>query len=159
MSRMTLVAGLAVTDALRPSVGLKWPNDIVVGDLKIGGILTESTDGLVVVGLGLNVFWASPPAGMGAVLASDPGEEYSHGIALRWAEAFLGRTALGPAHWGRDEYLRCCTTIGRAIEWEPAGAGMAVGVNDEGALLVDFGSGVIALHAGAIREVTPRRRP
>jgi len=159
MARITLVAGLAVTDVLRLPIGLEWPNDIVVGDLKIGGILTESTDGLVVVGFGLNLFWESPPPGMGAVHASDPGEEYPHGIALRWVEALLGRIAAGPTHWGRDEYLTFCTTVGRSIEWEPAGSGVAVDVNDEGALLVDNGSGEIALYAGTVRGVSPQRRP
>jgi BirA family transcriptional regulator, biotin operon repressor / biotin---[acetyl-CoA-carboxylase] ligase len=38
---------------------LKWPNDVLVGDCKLAGILAErSATGSVVIGLGLNVRWA-----------------------------------------------------------------------------------------------------
>ena len=155
MARITLVAGLAATDVLPSSVDLKWPNDIVTSGFKVGGILTESIDGLVVVGLGLNVFWESPPLGMTAVHKSDPGAEHADLLARRWADALLDRMVAGPTRWGRDEYVARCATVGRSIEWEPAGSGIAVGVDDDGALLVDSGSGVSALYAGAIREVRP----
>ncbi|MCR5004824.1 MAG: biotin--[acetyl-CoA-carboxylase] ligase, partial [Clostridiales bacterium] len=61
---LTLVAGMAVRDALEELYGLdafiKWPNDIIVRDRKICGILTEMTmEDLemsgVVVGIGINV--------------------------------------------------------------------------------------------------------
>ncbi len=155
MARITLVAGLAATDVLPDSIGLKWPNDVMVGDQKIGGIISESADGLVVVGFGMNVFWKSPPVGMGAVHASDPGEKYSRVTAERWAEALLDRIGAGVGNWGREQYLARCTTIGRVIEWEPGGSGLAVGVADDGALLVESGSKVIPLYAGAIRDIRP----
>ena len=155
MPKIALVAGLALTDFLPESIRLKWPNDIVSDDLKIGGILTESSDGLVVVGLGLNIYWASPPEGMGAVHGSDPGEEHSHRVAERWADVFLHRIEAGPVAWGRAEYLARCTTIGRSIEWEPEGSGIAVGIGDDGALLVDSEAGEVALYAGAVRDVRP----
>lgn len=58
--------GVAVAEACRAvtgvEVGLKWPNDLVVGGRKLGGILAESVStgdhlDAVVVGLGLNVSW------------------------------------------------------------------------------------------------------
>jgi BirA family biotin operon repressor/biotin-[acetyl-CoA-carboxylase] ligase len=153
--KISLVAGLAVTDFLPESVRLKWPNDLVSGDLKMGGILTEASEGLVVVGLGLNIFWALPPTGMGAVHASDPGEEHSHRVAERWAEAFLQRIEAGPTAWGRADYLARCTTIGRSIEWEPAGSGVAIGIGSDGELLIDSEDGEVALYAGEVREVRP----
>jgi BirA family biotin operon repressor/biotin-[acetyl-CoA-carboxylase] ligase len=61
---VTLAAGLAALDALDvlgmldPSevTGLKWPNDIVIGDRKLAGILAEADGaGAVVVGMGCNV--------------------------------------------------------------------------------------------------------
>ena len=155
MPKISLVAGLALTDFLPDSVRLKWPNDVVSDDLKMGGILTESIDGLVVVGLGLNIYWALPPEGMGAVHATDPGEEHSHRVAEQWAEVFLQRIEAGPTDWGRDEYLARCTTIGRPIEWDPDGSGIAIGIGDDGALLIDSQAGEVALYAGAVRNVRP----
>lgn len=61
---LSLAVGLAVATALSrygvPGVGLKWPNDIMVGNAKLGGILIEmQMDGdgrcLVVIGVGLNL--------------------------------------------------------------------------------------------------------
>lgn len=61
-SQLTLVAGLAVCAALsslhpKVSCGLKWPNDLVVKEKKLSGILSEydPKPGKVVMGLGLNV--------------------------------------------------------------------------------------------------------
>jgi BirA family biotin operon repressor/biotin-[acetyl-CoA-carboxylase] ligase len=60
---LTRRVGLAAVDACRESAGvtahLKWPNDVLVGDRKLAGILAErGAAGFVVVGLGLNVRWA-----------------------------------------------------------------------------------------------------
>lgn len=64
LSGLSLAVGLAVASALRGTgamdVGVKWPNDIVVGDRKLGGILIElQGDALgptaAVIGIGINV--------------------------------------------------------------------------------------------------------
>lgn len=62
---LSLVFGVAVAEALElagvESVGLKWPNDVFVGDAKLGGILIELQGELeegfvrVVAGIGMNV--------------------------------------------------------------------------------------------------------
>ena len=62
LAALSLVAGVAVARALRGlgarSVELKWPNDLVVGSAKLGGILVETRAQagatLAVVGVGLN---------------------------------------------------------------------------------------------------------
>ena len=66
-SRLTMISSLAVADALKSfgvETGIKWPNDLVVGDRKICGILTETTAvggeiDFAVVGIGVNVDWGS----------------------------------------------------------------------------------------------------
>jgi BirA family biotin operon repressor/biotin-[acetyl-CoA-carboxylase] ligase len=64
MEVMSLRVGLAVADALEPllsrPVQVKWPNDLLVGDRKVGGILCEArwqggVLGWVAVGVGVNV--------------------------------------------------------------------------------------------------------
>jgi BirA family transcriptional regulator, biotin operon repressor / biotin---[acetyl-CoA-carboxylase] ligase len=59
IQQLSLVAGLAVAetveDALQLSAQLKWPNDVMINRRKIAGILAEARDGIVVLGIGLNV--------------------------------------------------------------------------------------------------------
>ena len=56
---MPLWGGLAVADALRDRCGvdasLKWPNDVLVGEQKVCGLLAEAVGDAVVLGIGLNV--------------------------------------------------------------------------------------------------------
>ena len=61
-----IVVGYMVAKALRSlghDVYLKWPNDIVTADLrKVGGILLEERDGVVMAGIGINLACAPEPA-------------------------------------------------------------------------------------------------
>ncbi len=75
--QLSLVAGISLFDAIRATTDLapdaelrlKWPNDILMGTAKMGGILVESTSArgspgfLAVLGFGLNV--ASAPDDLG----------------------------------------------------------------------------------------------
>jgi BirA family biotin operon repressor/biotin-[acetyl-CoA-carboxylase] ligase len=58
-AQLSLVAGVAVADAVEQELGLttqiKWPNDVLVNRKKVAGILAEARDGAVVVGIGINV--------------------------------------------------------------------------------------------------------
>lgn len=57
LAALPLVAGVAVARALRAlgaPVALKWPNDLVLGEAKLGGILVESRAGVAVIGVGIN---------------------------------------------------------------------------------------------------------
>jgi BirA family biotin operon repressor/biotin-[acetyl-CoA-carboxylase] ligase len=58
LAALSLVAGVATARALRDlgtRVQLKWPNDLVVGGAKLGGILVESRNGnYAVIGIGIN---------------------------------------------------------------------------------------------------------
>lgn len=56
--RMSLAAGVAIVEVLQVlglEAMLKWPNDIYIGDKKLGGILIEKVNDLLIVGVGLNV--------------------------------------------------------------------------------------------------------
>ncbi|MFN2628264.1 MAG: biotin--[acetyl-CoA-carboxylase] ligase [Gaiellaceae bacterium] len=59
LPELTLVAGVAVADAVEEALGLaaqiKWPNDVMMNRKKVAGILAEARDGAVVVGIGVNV--------------------------------------------------------------------------------------------------------
>jgi BirA family biotin operon repressor/biotin-[acetyl-CoA-carboxylase] ligase len=57
--QLSLVAGLATAEAIRELTGLspsiRWPNDVLINDLKVAGILVEARNNAVVVGIGINV--------------------------------------------------------------------------------------------------------
>lgn len=77
-SCVTLLAGLAVRRALAPYCGsnlnLKWPNDIRLGEKKIGGVLCELVSGsgqsILIIGIGINVNRAHFPEKIRATAAS-----------------------------------------------------------------------------------------
>lgn len=53
------LAGLALSRAVEQTTGvvtqIRWPNDVIAGDKKLGGILCEGRNGAVAVGIGLNL--------------------------------------------------------------------------------------------------------
>jgi BirA family biotin operon repressor/biotin-[acetyl-CoA-carboxylase] ligase len=59
LPELSLVAALAAAEAIEGGTGLtaqiKWPNDVMLNRRKVAGILSELSDGTVVVGIGMNV--------------------------------------------------------------------------------------------------------
>jgi BirA family biotin operon repressor/biotin-[acetyl-CoA-carboxylase] ligase len=57
--QLSLVAGLSAAEAIRGitrlSPSIRWPNDLLLEERKVAGILIEAKDGAVVVGVGMNV--------------------------------------------------------------------------------------------------------
>jgi BirA family transcriptional regulator, biotin operon repressor / biotin---[acetyl-CoA-carboxylase] ligase len=58
LPELSLVAALAAAEAIEEATGLtaqiKWPNDVMLNRRKVSGILSELSDGVVVVGIGIN---------------------------------------------------------------------------------------------------------
>jgi BirA family biotin operon repressor/biotin-[acetyl-CoA-carboxylase] ligase len=59
LAELSLVAGHAVAEAITAATGLsptiKHPNDVLIGGLKVAGVLAEAAEGRVVLGIGINV--------------------------------------------------------------------------------------------------------
>ena len=132
---------------------VKWPNDLVTGRGKVGGILLEASGGVVVAGIGANLFWPDPPAGSAALLSEDPGPDLAGEIGVDWSVELLRRVEYGSERWGRAEYVAGCTTLGREITWEPAGQGRAMDIAADGALVVETSSGVLRLVATEVSHI------
>jgi BirA family transcriptional regulator, biotin operon repressor / biotin---[acetyl-CoA-carboxylase] ligase len=141
---VSLAAGAAMAEAIAGTAGLdahcKWPNDLLVGEAKVGGILAESdveggTVRHVVLGVGVNL---DPPAGVpdAAGIGADDEE--------RLVTAFVGRMAalLGDEPAAIVEAWRArADTLGRRVEATTVEGvvvrGVAADVDPTGALLVD----------------------
>ena len=129
---VTLAAGVAAAEACRAVAGvaarLKWPNDVLSDEGKLGGILSEQVGDAAVVGLGLNLGWA--PEG-GACLG--PAVDRDALLA-----AYL--SALDDPGDVLARYRALCSTLGRRVRVELQGTtveGRADDVDDQGRLVVD----------------------
>jgi BirA family biotin operon repressor/biotin-[acetyl-CoA-carboxylase] ligase len=150
MRPLSLMAGVAVTRVLE-GVGLKWPNDVMIGDAKVGGILVERSAAVTVIGLGLNLWWESIPEGMGAVYQDDPGESAHAEIGALWGAETM--ELIDDDGWPVDEYRRVSVTIGREVIWEPEGRGRAVDIAEDGALIVAGPDGLQRVRSGEIHHL------
>jgi BirA family biotin operon repressor/biotin-[acetyl-CoA-carboxylase] ligase len=174
---LPLLSGLAVIEGVRRVTGvaatLKWPNDVLVGDQKVAGILVQRVEGpagaVAVVGVGLNVSSTRAelpvPTATSLELAGAPAVDRAVllGAVL---EAFTTRYDAWRAERGqglRASYVAACSTVGRAVRVELPGEdpleGLAVGVDAEGRLEVDVGTRVRALAAGDVVHVRPAAQP
>ena len=158
-----MAAGLAAVEACRVAAGveaaLKWPNDVVVPDGKLGGILSEAHGGGVVVGLGLNVDWGDEPLPEGGVsLAGLAGRRVerpiSRGEVLVPYLVALDRRCDQAQETVVGDWQSACTTIGREVRVELPDRtleGVATGVTDDGRLIVDG----VTVSAGDVVHLRP----
>ena len=145
----SLMAGVAAARVLK-NVGLKWPNDLMSDGAKVGGILVERADELV-VGMGVNLWWPDAPEGIGALHNADPGALLHARIAGLWAAELM--RLVDTDHWPLDEYRSLCSTLGKTISWEPDGQGTAVDIAGDGGLVVEVSGGRQTLTSGAIKHL------
>ena len=86
-----LLAGMAARRSIEANTGvlpgLKWPNDLVTEQGKVGGLLVEAADGDIIVGCGINLWWPQAPGGFAGVVNEDPGSELVVSVARDWADS------------------------------------------------------------------------
>jgi BirA family biotin operon repressor/biotin-[acetyl-CoA-carboxylase] ligase len=153
---LPLLTGVAVATAVREAAGLaatlKWPNDVLIGDRKLAGILAEQSGDAIVIGVGLNVSTpgdALPlaPGGLRATSLLAEGANVARDGLLIEALRQLERCYLAfradpdPARAGIGaSYRALCTTLGRDVRVELPGSrlveGVAEDVDAQGRLLV-----------------------
>ncbi|MES9543294.1 biotin--[acetyl-CoA-carboxylase] ligase [Spirillospora sp. NPDC049024] len=148
-------------------VRLKWPNDVLVGDRKLAGILAEMVDGGLVVGVGLNVGLREDelpvPTATSLAIEGAPLSDRApllRAILREFATWYREWTALDgdPESSGlRTAYRDLCATLGREVRVElPGGerlAGTARDVDETGRLVVAGPGGERAVSAGDVVHV------
>lgn len=171
--RLGLAVALAARDACRTvaPVDLKWPNDLVARDgRKAGGLLIETViDGervsAATIGIGINVNWAvaeMPPeiAGSATSLAELAGAPFDRGALLA---ALLERldaelAAIEAGGSPLDRYRVACRTLGSEVSVEVGSRtidGVAVAIDDAGALVVETSTGRETVTSGEVIRVRP----
>ena len=150
---LPLLAGVAVVEAVRRvadvDAALKWPNDLLVGGRKCGGVLVEVHDGAVVVGIGVNTSLTAAelpvPAATSLALAGAAADRdpLLRALLRRLADHYRRWLAAGgdPVASGlRENYLLHCSTVGRDVRIDlPGGAsvsGPAEDIDADGRVVV-----------------------
>jgi BirA family biotin operon repressor/biotin-[acetyl-CoA-carboxylase] ligase len=159
---LPLVIGVGVAQGIQRGtsldVQLKWPNDVVVGSLKVAGILAERLhDGSVVVGVGINVDHADGELPPGAASLRSLGHVVDRAEVL---VAVLEAVALAYRGWaaGSDPvglYTDLSATLGGEVNVDLGDrviAGRAVKLGPGGELVVRDASGLD--HVLAAGDVT-----
>ena len=165
-AHLPLLVGLAATEAIeRTCPGLRarieWPNDVTLSDRKVAGILCEGVRSLVVAGLGINT--RTPPGGFQGALAdratdltSAWGRPPDRGaLAGALIAALRGRSAAASSVLSLEE--RQALSARDALEGRPVvttqhGPGLAMGIAEDGALVVEREDGRrVHVRAGSVR--------
>ncbi len=168
LARLTMVGAVAVADVLAElapdQVSLKWPNDVLLAGRKVAGVLSEAIwqgDRLeaVILGIGLNVrvdFAGTPLADHAISVEAVTGELIDRAMLLR---RLLARIDHWSMHVGDQALITAwrarLETLGQQVTAaSPAGSisGQAVDVDEDGALLLRTGDGVV--HRVVAGEVT-----
>jgi BirA family transcriptional regulator, biotin operon repressor / biotin---[acetyl-CoA-carboxylase] ligase len=161
LPKLTLTAAVAVLEALREvsglAIGIKWPNDIMFGGKKLGGILTEmetESDQMshVILGVGLNINTLTFPDHLTPIATSlgSTGRTYSRLAIVRAFLATLDRL------YGKflnqeftdilEAWRRGTVTLGKPVRVKLGArevSGLAVDVAPDGALLVEKPGGEV----------------
>lgn len=172
---LPLLAGVAVVSALRGFVdiegvpagrmheaSLKWPNDVLIGDRKLAGILAERVEDGVVVGIGLNVSLREaelpvPTATSLAIEGAPADRDPVLRAVLREFDRWHMEFQVGGVEALREPYKGFCATLGRQVRVElPGGTtltGQAVDIEEAGRLVVRADDGDHLLSAGDVVHV------
>jgi len=171
---LSLAAGVGVLRVLRQErlgeIGLKWPNDIVFGGRKLGGILIElraETAGpaYVVLGLGLNFRLSAQarraiqasgvaPVDLGEIrAAAAPGRNaLAAAIVSQWLAVLSEFQQQGfrpfMSEWREADALAGQAV--RVIAGEQSRDGIARGIDEDGALLLETPAGLVRLVSGEV---------
>jgi BirA family transcriptional regulator, biotin operon repressor / biotin---[acetyl-CoA-carboxylase] ligase len=165
---LPLRVGIATARAIEAVTGLgagiKWPNDLVAGGRKLGGVLCEGTvegarDAFVVAGIGLNVLqepdgWPPDLRGAATSIAAEGGTPDLPALAAR----VIAEVSMAAAGGGAElqaaelrELARRDVLRGREVTVDGRPAGRAEGIEPRGALVVRREGAAHHIIAGTIR--------
>jgi BirA family biotin operon repressor/biotin-[acetyl-CoA-carboxylase] ligase len=177
LPRITLVAAVAVAEALKNSahirVEIKWPNDLLLNNKKICGILTElcslgNEKNAVIVGIGINVntpadMFPADIANIASSILIETKEKFSRLEIIKSVIEYFDRYYEVFLQSGFDSILGTwkdySNIVGRKIQVKQSGTavtGTVIDVDMDGALLLKNGDGVIrTIYSGDISYILP----
>ncbi len=157
---VTLLAAVGVHRALSAltdeKLRIKWPNDLIFGNKKLCGILTESTDKAAVIGIGVNLNTedfsldiAHKATSLKMITSKhfDP-FEVAKLISQKVVESLEEtKGTLTPSVL--REYTSLCENIGREVKFRGK-SGIATAIDKDGSLLVQTADGIEKISSGEV---------
>jgi BirA family biotin operon repressor/biotin-[acetyl-CoA-carboxylase] ligase len=179
LGRLTILVALAAAQAVEKISGTraqtKWPNDVLLEGRKLGGVLCEAQldhspnegtrPNFVIAGVGLNLNFAREdlperPIFPATSLLIETGREYStkdaREVLIAKLQSEYARYANGDWNAQRGEFIARCMLLGQPIRVQGEGteySGVAVGIDNDGFLVVQNGDGLRAIAAGDVSLV------
>jgi BirA family biotin operon repressor/biotin-[acetyl-CoA-carboxylase] ligase len=151
---LPLAAAVAVAETCGEGAAIKWPNDVLVGGLKVAGILAEGRphEGWAVLGIGVNV-----AVSLSDLPAELQGKAGTLGLPGAAVEPFLSslldalsRSLALDTESLLDTWRTRDALLGHDVSWT-GGTGVAAGIDGEGRLVVQLpDGGRTALNAGEV---------
>jgi BirA family biotin operon repressor/biotin-[acetyl-CoA-carboxylase] ligase len=148
---VSLLAGAAMVSTINKltnskKYSCKWPNDILSGDKKVGGLLGEVFEDGIIMGIGINVTMSADqlPVENASSILLESGEVINrNALLVEFCKEFKNRFE----QWDsgsdlQNFYLVNCQTIGKEVKAiKPDGeiSGKASGISEKGALLLESG--------------------
>ncbi len=175
--QLALVAGVALSEAVQTiaaaqsltGLRLKWPNDLLIGGAKLGGILVETTPAkqssgfIAVIGFGLNI--AACPPDLEAACLTQLGVNTDVANALealddtleRWLNIWNAGAGFSRI---REAWLARCGPLGESIGVQGQHGplkGTFEGLDAQGALLAGIDGRLQTITYGDVRLIAPMR--
>lgn len=152
---LTLAAGLALIEAVEiaapgAALSLKWPNDLMLGDAKLAGILLERSGDRVVVGFGVNLAGAPAIAGRKTAalgpMADIAPQAFAPLLAGKFTQLLVAWRSADPVQFAQA-WLARAHPVGTPLEVH-SGPGERVrgtfdGIEPDGAMRLKRGDGMV----------------
>ncbi len=171
---VTMALGLAteraVDDVADVVCDLRWPNDLLLNDKKLAGILVQAADaGVLIAGIGVNVNQTEFPPELRAIATSlrlETGQEHSKEALLDRIVAQSLNYADLLVHRGKRPILqqfeaRSSYVSGKSVEVESVGrivSGITAGLDENGFLRIQTPEGIETVVTGGVRPQAMARK-
>ena len=161
MPILTLALGLAVQRSIDDIAGvatdIRWPNDIMLNEKKLAGIMIQSAEQTLIAGVGVNVNQPEFPADLQEIATSlriETGRQHSKEDLLnRIVAESLRYAAIGKTEI-LNQFERHSTWVrGKSVEVDGKLTGVTQGLDENGFLLLATPSGTERILAGGVKPV------
>ena len=169
------LAAIEALDRYRVAPAIKWPNDIMVGEAKMAGILAETGESghgrFVVVGIGMNVNQSEaelaglgrPATSLGVLLASELSTKQKEAFEIDLLQRFQGHYLALQSDFARSFarllslYRARCSTLHSFVRVNlndgESISGRVLDVSNQGQLLVELDSCIRSISAGDVEHL------